>query len=67
MLSKEAFIEKWRNHIAGLALYGTISDLRDSPMTRATRHMQIPALVEKTLGQMYESIQRAEVRKEVVK
>jgi hypothetical protein len=52
-MTKEAFVRKWRNHLAGLALYGVASEHRDGPLARAAKVMDIPAEVERLLGLMH--------------
>ena len=56
MLSKEKFIEKWKFHLAALALYGTTSDKNDGPFMRASKIWDIPAQAEGLLGQLHDSI-----------
>ena len=57
MKTREAFIEQWKCHIAGMALYGSISDKNDGPYTRASKVFDITAEVEKLLAAMYDSIE----------
>jgi hypothetical protein len=56
-MTREQFIERWKRHVAGMALFGVVSELRDGPLTRAGKIMEIPAEVEKLLGQLYDSAQ----------
>ena len=56
MKTKDAFIEQWKCHLAGMALYGTVSDKNDGPYTRASKVFDITAEVEKLLAAMYDSI-----------
>lgn len=56
MLSKEQFIEAWKVHIAGLALFGSSSDRDEGPFTRASKVWEIPKNSENMLSQMYDSI-----------
>ena len=37
MRTKEDFIKRWRNHLAGMALYGVASETRDGPLVRASK------------------------------
>jgi hypothetical protein len=53
MKTKEEFVARWRCHLAGLALFGVASDQQDGPLKRASKVLEIPAQVEKLLGQMY--------------
>ncbi len=56
MLSKEKFVEKWRLHIAALALYGITSDRNDGPFTRAAKIWDIPKQAEDLLRELHESL-----------
>lgn len=56
MKTKEEFVARWRCHLAGLALFGIASETKDGPMVRASKVLEIPAQVEKLLGQMYADI-----------
>lgn len=56
MRTKEEFIRRWRNHLAGMALFGAVSDLRDGQMTRAAKILDIPGEVEKLLGQLWDDL-----------
>jgi hypothetical protein len=56
MLSKEAFIKRWRTHLAGLALYGRINDTKPA-LAKAETALEIPAQVEAVLSAMYEGLQ----------
>lgn len=53
MKTREEFVRKWKNHLAGMALYGTVSEMREGPLVRASRALEIPAEVERLLGMMY--------------
>lgn len=52
-MTKEQFQKKWRNHLAGLALFGMASEVKDGTLARAARALEIPAEVERILGLMY--------------
>lgn len=54
--SKEDFIRRWRHKIAGLALYGTVSELRDGPMAKASRVYDIPTECEALLAKMWDDL-----------
>ena len=54
--TREEFIDRWRKHLAGLALYGTLSEIRDGPLARASKVLEIPAEVERLLGQMFDDL-----------
>jgi len=57
-MTREAFIERWKRHLAGLALFGVASETRDSPLARAAKILDIPADVEKLLGRLYDDATR---------
>lgn len=52
-MTREQFQKKWRNHLAGLALFGVVSEVKDGTLARAARVLEIPAEVERLLGMMY--------------
>lgn len=56
MRSREEFVKKFRNHLAGGFLYGAASDLKDGPVTKAARSIEILPEVEKLLAAMYEYV-----------
>lgn len=61
MRTKEEFVARWRNHVAGLALYGLIAELNAPGQRRisdAGRALEIPGQVERLLGQMYDDLAR---------
>lgn len=60
MKSRQEFQQKWKNYVAGMALFGTVSEIRDGPLVRATKVMDIPAEVERLLGLMYDDVARDE-------
>lgn len=53
MKSKDEFVNRWKCHVAGLALFGVASEIKDGPLARASKIMDIPSQVEKLLAQMY--------------
>ncbi len=55
-MNKDAFIARWKKHMAGLALYGVASETRDGPLARAAKVLDIPAEVESLLGKMYDDV-----------
>lgn len=57
--TEDEFVTRWRRHLAGLALYGTVSELRDGPLVRASKVLDIPAEVERLLKQMYADLKPA--------
>jgi len=54
--TRDEFIALWRRHLAGMALYGTVSEMRDGPLVRTTKILDIPAEVENLLGRMFDSL-----------
>lgn len=59
-MKRDEFIARWRCHLAGLALCGTASEIRDGPLARASRVLEIPAEVDRLLAQMYADLAPAE-------
>ncbi len=55
-MNREAFINRWKKHLAGMALFGTVSERNDGPIVRASKILEIPAEVEKLLGQMWDDL-----------
>jgi hypothetical protein len=51
--TEEEFVRYWRHHIGGLALFGHVSEIRDTLEHRARRAMEIPAETEELLRRMY--------------
>lgn len=60
MKTREQFVKRWSRHLAGLALYGLVSELRESTMGRASRALDIPAEVERLLTAMYDDLDAPE-------
>lgn len=56
-MTREAFIAKWRVHLAGLALYGVATEATGGPLVRAARALEIPGQVESLLSKMFDSLQ----------
>jgi hypothetical protein len=54
--TREEFVRRWRTHLAGLALYGVASEMKDGLLVRAGRVLEIPAEVERLLGLMYDGL-----------
>lgn len=52
-MTQQEFIAKWQPHIAGLALCGSCSEMRDSPLVRGSKAMEIPEMVRNLLKQMF--------------
>jgi hypothetical protein len=53
MKSKEEFIKKFKNDIAGMALYGYVSDQKEGPCERVTHIFKIIPEVESKLAEMW--------------
>lgn len=56
MKTKQEFIERWKKHVAGMAMFGMASERNDGPLLRASKLFELPAEVEKLLGQMYDDV-----------
>ena len=56
MKTKQQFTDRWKKHLAGLALYGVASETHDGILTRAGKVLEIPAEVERLLGMMYDEL-----------
>lgn len=54
MRSKAEFIRRFEKHLAGGFLFGTIAELREGPIVRASHALDIRDEVTKLLTQMYE-------------
>lgn len=52
--SRKDYIERWRRVLAGIALYGTTSEIKDGPLARASKILDIPDEVERFLGQQWD-------------
>jgi hypothetical protein len=52
-MTKDEFKARWRYRLAGIALYGSVSEIKDGPLARASKLMEIPAQVEQLLEAMY--------------
>jgi hypothetical protein len=55
-MTREAFVRKWRVHLAGLALFGVASEVKDGPLARAAKVLEIPAEAERLLGMMFDDM-----------
>jgi len=62
MKSKAQFVDRWRIHVAGLALYGLVIDTTQGPMIRAGHAIKIPQVVEDLLARMYDDLQEQQCR-----
>ncbi len=60
MKSRAEFVDKFRCHVAGMALFGVASEAKDGPMVRASKTLDIPERVEVLLGQMWDWLTAAE-------
>jgi len=50
---KNKWVEKWKFHVAGLALYGAFSDENDGPLVKAQKSWDIAKRVEDLLARMW--------------
>lgn len=55
-MTKEEFVRRWKNHVAGMALFGMASERNDGPFVRAAKVFDIPKNVEDLLGKMYDDL-----------
>ena len=62
MKTREEFVKQWQATLTGVALFGLVSELRDSTLHRATRAMELPQEMQALLGRMYDSLQAGESR-----
>lgn len=60
MKPKDEFLMAFRYKMAGMAMFGYVSDQRDGPTVRATKVMEIPADVEAFLSQIYDWLKAKE-------
>lgn len=54
----EEFVRRWRERVAGMALFGVASEVKDGPLARATYVLEIPERVEQLLTNMWNDIHR---------
>ena len=54
MRSKAELKARFRNHLAGLALHGHVSEVRDSTLARGARVLEIPDEVDRLLDAIWE-------------
>lgn len=59
--SRDEFVRRWRAHVAGMALFGLASEVKDGPLVRANKILDIPQEVESLLGKMYDDLVPVEV------
>ncbi len=52
-MTRDDFVKKWKPLLAGIALCGLVSELRDAPMQRGAKALDIPADVERWLSALY--------------
>ena len=53
-MTKEDFVKRWRHKLAGLALFGVVSETKDGPLKRAANALDIPQTVETLLAELYD-------------
>ena len=53
---RQVFIDKWKYHITGMALFGVASESQDGVLGRARKIHETPARVEELLGRMYDEL-----------
>lgn len=59
-MTRDDFIRRWKCHVAGMALFGYVSDRKDDAQTRAMKIYDIPGEVERLLGKMYDDMAKPE-------
>lgn len=56
MKTRQQFIDLWKRHVAGMALFGVASEIQDGPIVRASKILEIPGEVERLLGRMFDDL-----------
>ena len=56
MKTQAEFVDRWKCHLAGMALFGVASEVKDGPLLRAAKVLDIPARAEQLLRQMYDDL-----------
>lgn len=54
MVTKEEFRDRFRLQMAGIALYGLVTEMNGGVIAKTTHALAIPEMVEKVLGVMYD-------------
>ena len=55
--TKEEFVKRWQYHVLGMVMFGVSSEKNDGPTVRASKVFELPAEVQKLLGQLYDDLQ----------
>lgn len=58
-MTKEQFIARWMQRMAGYMLYGYVSEEKHGPVERTAFVLKIPAEAERLLGLMFDDLTRA--------
>lgn len=56
-MTRTAFIDKYKFHLLGMAIYGRASDAKDGPLKKAMMWYEAPAEVERLLSDMFDDLQ----------
>lgn len=54
--TRAEFVARWKYHLTGFALYGHATGKIENILERATRVHDLPAEVEKMLGQLWDDL-----------
>lgn len=57
-MTREEFVKKWEAAVSGMALCGLASELKDGPIARGSRALDIPDDVRKLLARLYDDATR---------
>ena len=55
-MTKSEWVNRWKKHVAGMALFGLASEHKDGPISRAVKILEIPGEVEGMLNRMYDEL-----------
>ena len=58
-MTREEWKKKYHLYLCGLALCGSVSELKDGPLVRVSKFQDIPEEMEKLLEKMWEAAQPA--------
>jgi hypothetical protein len=54
--TREQFVDRWKKHLAGMALFGVASETNDGALAMAGKILEIPGEVEQLLALMYDFV-----------
>lgn len=55
-MTREQFIKRWEREMAGWGLMAMVNDLREGPMAKAQRVLDIPDDARRLLGRLYDDL-----------